>query len=95
MSTNTNTAMAFVLGAAVGGVTALLLAPAKGEVTRQRIREGSAKVAHRGATAVEQAKTTVEGAGHAISDAARHQAGAVGEAFTAAKETYVREKNRV
>ncbi len=78
----------------MGGITALLLAPDKGEVTRQRIRETGARVAHKGAAAVDHAKTTVEGAGQAISDNARRQAGAVGEAFAAAKETYVRETHR-
>lgn len=33
--------MFFALGATVGGITALLLAPDKGKVTRQRIRERS------------------------------------------------------
>jgi gas vesicle protein len=93
--TSRNTALAFALGAAVGGITALLLAPDKGEVTRQRIRETGARVAHKGAAAVDQAKTTVEGASHVISDSAKRQAGAVGEAFAAAKETYVRESHRV
>ena len=78
----------------MGGITALLLAPDKGEVTRQRIRETGARVAHKGAAAVDHAKTTVEGAGQAIGDNARRQAGAVGEAFAAAKETYVRETHR-
>ncbi len=78
----------------MGGITALLLAPDKGEVTRQRIRETGARVAHKGAAAVDHAKTTVEGASQAIGDSARRQAGAVGEAFAAAKETYVRETHR-
>lgn len=94
MSNNTNTALAFVLGAALGGITALLLAPAKGEVTRQRIREGGATLANKGAAAVENAKSTIADAGQAVSSATRQQAGAVGEAFAAAKETYLREKDR-
>ncbi|MBK6900122.1 MAG: YtxH domain-containing protein [bacterium] len=43
MSRNTNTLMAFVLGAAMGGIAALLLAPDKGEVTRRRLREGGSR----------------------------------------------------
>lgn len=33
--------VAFAFGALVGGVTALLLAPEKGEVTRSRLKEGA------------------------------------------------------
>lgn len=95
MSTNKNSALAFVMGAALGGAVALLLAPDKGEVTRQRIRTGSARIVSRGTAAVDHAKTSVEDAGHAIGNATRQQAGAVSDAFAAAKETYVREKNRV
>lgn len=47
MSTNKNVALVFALGAAVGGITALLLAPEKGDVTRQRIRERSSGLAHK------------------------------------------------
>jgi len=48
MSTTKNTALFFALGATVGGITALLLAPDKGKVTRQRIRERSDGLRHRG-----------------------------------------------
>ncbi|MFO7607765.1 MAG: YtxH domain-containing protein [Candidatus Krumholzibacteriia bacterium] len=85
--------MAFVLGAAMGGATALLMAPDKGEVTRQRIRASGSKAMSNGAAVVDNAKSSVEDAGHAISQSARHHASAVGDAFTAAKETYAREKN--
>lgn len=91
MTTNKNSTLAFVMGAALGGAVALLLAPDKGTVTRQRIRAGGARIVSK----VDHARTSVEDAGHAIGNATRQQAGAVGEAFAAAKETYVREKNRV
>ena len=78
----------------MGGVAALLLAPDKGEVTRQRLRDGGARVVRKGAAAVDQARATVGEAGQAIGSAARQQAGAVSDAFAAAKETYVRETTR-
>ena len=37
------TALAFLIGAAAGGITALLLAPEKGKITRRRLREGAAR----------------------------------------------------
>jgi gas vesicle protein len=94
MSFDKNSILAFAVGAAVGGTVALLLAPDKGEVTRQRIRDGSARVIHKGTEAVDRAKAAAEGAGHTIGNAARQRAGAVGDAFAAAKETYVRESTR-
>lgn len=95
MSTMKNATMSFVLGAAVGSAAALLMAPHKGSVTRQRIRDGGSKAASNGSAAVDQAVALVEGAGHAIDEATRKQASAAGDAFAAAKETYTREKDRV
>lgn len=94
MSIGKNSFLAFTIGAAVGGAVALLLAPDKGEVTRQRIRDGGARALHKGSAAVDQAKAAVEGAGHSIGNVARQRAGAVSDAFAAAKETYTRESTR-
>lgn len=94
MSIGKNSFLAFTVGAAVGGTVALLLAPDKGEVTRQRIRDGGARALHKGSMAVDQAKASVEGVGHSIGNAARQKVGVVGDAFAAAKETYVRESSR-
>jgi len=95
MSILKNSTMSFVLGAAMGSAAALLMAPAKGSVTRQRLRDGSSKAISNGAAAVDHAVDAVEGAGHAIGDATRKQASAAGDAIAAAKETYAREKERV
>jgi len=55
MARKTDTLMAFVLGAVVGGVAALLLAPEKGEVTRQRLREAGDKALGEGKDALAKA----------------------------------------
>lgn len=87
--------MAFLIGAAVGGITALLLAPEKGEVTRRRLREGSEQAVRRGRDAVAHAATVVEETARdkaqAATHAARQQAGAVREAVSEAKDAYRRE----
>ncbi len=41
---------AFVLGAVVGGVVALLWAPEKGETTRKQLQHGAAQLVKRGQT---------------------------------------------
>ncbi len=95
MSNNSKTVLAFVLGAAMGGITAILLAPDKGDVTRQRLRDGGARIIHRGRDAVSNAASTVEESarerGHAVGEAVRRQAGAMQEAAQEAKDTYRRE----
>lgn len=95
MTSKGSSTLAFVLGAAMGGATALLMAPDKGEVTRQRIRDSGSRAKHKGAAAIDQAKSSVADAGHDIGHSARNHAGAASDAFTAAKETYTREKNAV
>ena len=98
MSRKANTLMAFMLGAAAGSITALLLAPEKGEVTRRRLREGGDRVIHRGKEAVTRAATVVEEAAreksHAVSDAARQQVHAVRGAVSEAKDAYHREMEK-
>ena len=73
--------MAFVIGAAVGEITALLLAPEKGEVTRRRLREGSQRAVRRSRDAVAHAATVVEETARekaqTVTHTARQQAGAV------------------
>ncbi len=89
------TALAFLIGAAAGGITALLLAPEKGKITRRRLREGGGKIVDKGKDALGRtAKAIGEGAqeqGHALSAAAGQQMGAVRGAVAEAKDAYRRE----
>lgn len=98
MSRNTNTLMAFVLGAAVGGITALLLAPDKGEVTRRRLRDGSGRGLRRGRDAVSHAASSLEQdareKGQAVSDAVHQRVNAAGEAVAAARGAFRREMDK-
>jgi gas vesicle protein len=98
MARKTDTLLAFVLGAAVGGIAALLLAPDKGEVTRQRLREGGGRLVDRGKDAVSKAAAAVEDAakekGQSATEAARQQMSALGSAAAAAKDAYRRELDK-
>jgi gas vesicle protein len=106
MSTNNdNTVMAFVLGAAVGGLAALLLAPRSGQETRRRlletaedlyetgeekVKEVTSDVRERATEVGETVKDRVEGA----TEGARSQVDAVKEAASEAKHTYQKERRR-
>jgi gas vesicle protein len=98
MARKTETLLAFLVGAAVGGVAALLLAPDKGEATRRRLREGGGRLIDRGKEAMGKAAASVEEAarekGQAMGDAARQQASALGSSVSAAKDAYRRELDK-
>jgi gas vesicle protein len=105
MSRNSDTVLAFLLGAVTGGVIALLLAPEKGEVTRGRIRKGASdiyvkgrgcvdgsqkEVRHRAEDLAERAKDKA----HDAADSARQQIQAVKEAVAEGKDAYRREMEK-
>lgn len=98
MSRSTDTLIAFLLGTAVGGIAALLLAPEKGEDTRRRLREGGGRGLRRGKDAVTKAATSFEDAarekGQAMSDAAHRKVDAVRAAASEAKDAYRRELDK-
>ncbi|MBA4378221.1 MAG: hypothetical protein C0395_06120 [Gemmatimonas sp.] len=98
MSRNTNTLMAFVLGAAVGGITALLLAPDKGEVTRRRLGDVGSRGLRRGRDAVSHAATSLEQDSHdidqAVSDGVHQRVDAARGTASAARDAYRREMGK-
>lgn len=66
--------MSFLLGAAVGGIAALLLAPRSGKETRRRLREEAEALQDRGAAAVqtasEEARALAAETGETVKDRA-------------------------
>lgn len=102
MSRSTDTTLAFFMGAIVGGVVALLLAPEKGEVTRRRISEGAVDlydrsrdwVDHVGNDVRDRTENVADRARDKVSEvkrSARSQVDAVRGAVTEGRETYRRE----
>ncbi len=87
--------MFFILGAFVGAVTALLLAPRSGEETRRLIaekaREGSEYLASRGKEVVEKASGFVERGKEAI----QQQGDRLSAALEAGKQAYKEEKAKI
>ena len=102
MGRNSDTALAFLLGAVTGGIVALLLAPEKGEVTRRKIREGAGDIYGKGRGWTEEKARDIRqkagGAGDWVKEkvgdageAARTQVDAVKSAVAEGKEAYRRE----
>ena len=95
MPRHTDALVGFLIGAAAGGITALLLAPQKGKVTRRSLRYGGEKLLHEGAAMVTHAAATIDEAvrekGHAASAATRQQVHAARGVTAEAMDTYHRE----
>lgn len=102
MSRSTDTTLAFFMGAVMGGIVALLLAPEKGEVTRRRISDGAVDLYDRGRDLVDHVGHDVRDRTEHATDRAREKVGdvkrsarsqvdAVRGAVTEGRETYRRE----
>jgi len=83
--------LAFLAGAAVGGIAALLLAPEKGEVTRKKIRKMFEELQERGEDACGETGKALEGKAKELAKLAKSQTGAIKEAFAEGKEAYLKE----
>jgi len=105
MSRESDTLFAFLLGAVAGGMTALLLAPDKGERTRRRIRHAAEDLYARGEEIAAEALEEVEGRAQDAEDGARekaervvrktrHRVDAVRDAVDEARQTYNEELKR-
>jgi len=102
MAHGRETALAFLLGVVAGGVTALLLAPDRGEETRRKLRQGAHNLSHRGGEAIGTARGALGDKAHKIAETAREkvdqvasstrsQIDAVRGAVAQGKEAYKRE----
>jgi len=91
MSNTSDTLLAFLVGATVGGIAALLLAPDKGEVTRKKIQKGFGELQKRGEETYEGIEKSLEGKAKELANLARSQGDAVKEAFNEGKNAYLKE----
>lgn len=105
MPANDNRLVTFLLGAATGGLAALLLAPASGRETRRRLREASTDLYAQGLESAEDAKGRIEETAREVGDTAQEKARKVAgatrdrveaaqEAVTEGKEAYHEELAR-
>ena len=91
MSSSSDTLLAFLVGATMGGVAALLLAPDKGEVTRKKLNKGIAELQKRGEGVYEDADKAIDKKTDEIKKLAKGQVEAVREAIAEGKGAYVKE----
>lgn len=87
-----NTALGFLLGGAIGAGIALLYAPASGEETRKRIRDGVEKTKNRTKEGYEAALEEIEERLEAIKNSVQEKKDEVRTAYEAGKEAYQKEK---
>lgn len=83
-----NPTLAFLLGAAVGGLTAVLLAPDRGEDTRRRLREGARHVIDQGSEKYDETRETAREKAEDVADAVTQRKDAVKAAVRKGKEAY-------
>ena len=87
-------ALFFLVGAAIGAATALLLAPRSGAETRKLIaakaREGADAVVSRSKAATEAASSYIDRGKEAL----QHQKDQLSAAFEAGKQAYLEEKDK-
>ncbi|RPJ47362.1 MAG: YtxH domain-containing protein [Candidatus Latescibacterota bacterium] len=79
---------AFVLGAAVGGVAALLMAPDKGENTRRRIKEGARHAYEKGESKAHELAGSARERARSLREGAKDQLEAASAAFQEGKRAY-------
>jgi gas vesicle protein len=91
MSNTSDTLLAFLVGATVGGIAALLLAPDKGEVTRKKIQKTFHDLQERGEGAYQELEKSIEGKAKELAQLAKAQGDAVKGAFAEGKSTYLKE----
>ena len=91
MSNTSDTLLAFLVGATVGGIAALLLAPEKGEVTRKKIQKGFGELQKKGEDTYDEIEKSLEGKAKELAKLARSQGDAVKEAFNEGKSAYLKE----
>ncbi len=105
MSANHNRLVTFFWGATLGGLAALLLAPASGRETRRRLREASSDLYAQGVESAGQAREHIEGTAREVGEvtqerarevagAARDRVAAAQEAVAEGKEAYQEELER-
>jgi gas vesicle protein len=91
MSSTSDTLLAFLLGAAVGGAAGLLMAPNTGTTTRKKLKKGIAELQDRGEDMYEEAEKAIEDKTQDIVKLAKSQVDAVKGAVNEGKTAYFKE----
>lgn len=91
MSSTGDTLLAFLVGATIGGVAALLLAPEKGEKTRKKLKKQFKNLQKAGEGMYDDTEKAIEEKAAELVKLAQSQVGAVKSALENGKETYIKQ----
>jgi len=91
MSNTSDTLLAFLIGAAMGGAAGLLLAPSTGTTTRKKLKKSIGELQSRGEDIYEDAEKAIEKKTDEIGRVAKNQVDAVKEALNEGKAAYLKE----
>ncbi len=91
MSNTSDTLLAFLIGAAMGGAAGLLLAPNTGTTTRKKLKKSIGELQSRGEDIYEDAEKAIEKKTGEIGRVAKNQVDAVKEALNEGKAAYIKE----
>jgi gas vesicle protein len=93
-SAATNTLLVFLVGGAIGAGLALLYAPASGEETRKRIKEGVGKVRARTKEGYEAALAEIDERLESFKSSLQEKRDELKAAYEAGKDAYQKEKGK-
>lgn len=91
MSNKSDNLLAFIIGAAVGAVAGVLLAPDSGANTRKKIKDKMTDLKEKGAEQLEHVEASVREKTQHLRDEAGHRVDALKAAVNEGKAAYLRE----
>ena len=91
MSNKSDNIVAFIIGAAVGAVAGILLAPDSGANTRKKIKDKMTDLRDKGSEKLDEVETRVREKTQHIKEEAGHRVDALKAAVNEGKAAYMRE----
>ena len=91
MSNKSDNIVAFIIGAAVGAVAGILLAPDSGANTRRKIKDKMTDLRDKGAEKLDEVETRVREKSQHLKEEAGHRVDALKAAVNEGKAAYMRE----
>ena len=94
MSNRTDSLMAFLVGAAIGAVAGVLLAPDSGTNTRKKLKKSMTQLQEKGSEKLGEVEAKVRAKTQNLVGETEHRVGALKAAVNEGKAAYMRELNK-